>query len=78
MKTLQQNGLAERMNTPLTKRERCLWLKDGLSKCLWAKDVNKACYFINRSPCAYLDKMVVEEVWTCNLIDLDNLRILSI
>lgn len=34
-----------------------------------------ACYLVNRSPHASLDGKVVKEVWTCNLIDLSNLRI---
>lgn len=33
-----------------------------------------AYYFINGSPCDLLDMIVAEMVWTCNPIDIDNLR----
>ena len=54
-KTSQQNGVAERMNRTIAKRDQCLRLNVGLEKKFWAEAVNMACYLINRSPRAVLD-----------------------
>lgn len=62
------------MNISLTEKARCLRLNSGLSKGFWAAAL-KACYLVNRSPCASLDGKVAEEVWTSNPIILSNLRI---
>lgn len=77
-KTPQHNGVAERMNMTLTKKARCLRLNIGLSKGLWATTLNMECYLFNRSPRTSLDRKVTEEVWTCNPIDMTNLRILGV
>ncbi|KAL0294146.1 UNVERIFIED_CONTAM: Retrovirus-related Pol polyprotein from transposon TNT 1-94 [Sesamum calycinum] len=74
-KTPQQNGVAERMNRSLTERARCLRLNAGLPKSFWVEAVSMACYLINRSPRASLGGKVTEEVWTCNQVNFDHLRI---
>ncbi|KAE8692022.1 hypothetical protein F3Y22_tig00110863pilonHSYRG00024 [Hibiscus syriacus] len=74
-KTLQQNGVVERMNRSLNERSRCLRLNAGLPKHFWAEAVNMACYLINRSPRASLVEKVAEEVWTGHDVSFDNLRI---
>lgn len=34
-----------------------------------------ACYLVKKSPRASLNGKVAEEVWTCNPVDISNLRI---
>lgn len=44
-------------------------------KWFWGKIVNLLCYLINKSPHASLEGNVVDKIWTCNPINLENLRI---
>ena len=74
-KTPQQNGIAERMNRMIVERARCLKLNVGLEKKFWAEVVNMACYLINRSPRAALDRKVADEVWTSSPVDYSGLRV---
>jgi transposase InsO family protein len=53
--TPQWNGVAERMNTMLMEKERCMLSNFRLGKELWAKEVGISCYLINRSPSSVLD-----------------------
>ncbi|KAL6315051.1 hypothetical protein AAG906_030898 [Vitis piasezkii] len=45
-----------------------------LEKKFWAEVVNMACYLINRSPRATLDRKVADEVWTSSPVDYSGLR----
>ena len=74
-KTLQQNGVAERMNRSIAERARCIRLNSGLEKKLWAEVVSMACCLINRSPRVALDGKVADEVWTYNEVDYLRLRV---
>nr|GEY99222.1 retrovirus-related Pol polyprotein from transposon TNT 1-94 [Tanacetum cinerariifolium] len=46
--TLQQNGLAERMNMTLLNKVRCLLIQSGLLDSFWAEATMTASYLINR------------------------------
>jgi transposase InsO family protein len=48
-KTLQQNGVAERMNRSIAEKAWCLRLNAGLAKIFWLDAVSMACYLINKS-----------------------------
>ena len=63
------------MNRSIAERAQCLRLNAGLAKILWANIVSMACYMINRSPRAALDRKVAEEVWTGNEVDYSSLRV---
>ena len=45
--TLQQNGVAERMNKTLNERARSMKLHAGLQKTFWADAVSTTAYLIN-------------------------------
>lgn len=49
-KTPQQNCVVERMNMPLSEREKCLWLNVGFSKGFWEEGINLTLHFITKSP----------------------------
>ena len=46
-----------------------------LEKKFWPEAVNMACYLINKSPRAALDRKVAKEVWTGSPIDYSSLRV---
>jgi transposase InsO family protein len=64
--TLEQNGVAERMNKTLMEKARCMLSGVGLGKEFWAEAVGTACYLVNRSPSSMLDDKTPKEVWTSN------------
>ena len=47
--TLEQNGVAKRMNRTLNERARYLRIQSGLPKTFWAEAINTT-YLINRGP----------------------------
>ena len=63
------------MNKTIAERARCLRLNVGLEKKFWVEAVNMACYLINKSPRATLDRKVAEEVWTGSPVDYSSLRV---
>jgi transposase InsO family protein len=75
--TPQQNGVAERMSRTILERVCCmlsnagLWDKHGL----WTEATSTSCYLINRSFDSAIDFKILEEIWTCKLVDCSNLRI---
>ncbi|KAH9697805.1 Integrase catalytic domain-containing protein [Citrus sinensis] len=73
--TLQQNGLAERMNRPLIDKTRCPLINSKLPRSFWAEAVTTVCYLVNRSPSAALKFETPEEVWTGVPADYKHLRI---
>ena len=53
--TLQQNGLAERMNKTLMEKVRCTMIQSDLPKGLWTETLLIACMLVNLSPSLALD-----------------------
>ena len=54
-KTLELNGLAERMNRSIKKRVRSMLAHAKLPKTFWAEALSRTTYVINRSPSVPLD-----------------------
>ena len=73
--TLQQNGLAERMNKTVLERVKCMLISANLPKSFWGEAVNTAVYLINRCPSAALEFKVPEEVWCGVPPDYSNLKV---
>ncbi|KAH9728536.1 hypothetical protein KPL70_009073 [Citrus sinensis] len=73
--TLQQNGLAERMNRTLMEKVRCMLFHSKLPKTLWAEALCTACYLINRCPSTAIELKTPYEVWSGKLADYTQLRI---
>jgi len=48
--TLQQNGVAERMNMTLLEKVQCMLFNARLLKNFWAEALAYACYLVNRLP----------------------------
>jgi transposase InsO family protein len=68
-KTLQQNGVADKLNMTIIETARCLRLNVELLKIFWAEAVDMSCYIINRSPRVALDGKVTDEIWTGQEVD---------
>ncbi|KAJ4980996.1 hypothetical protein NE237_031833 [Protea cynaroides] len=60
--TPQQNGVAERMNSTLLERVRCLLSNAGLGRSYWVEAINTVCYLVNRSPTTATDYKTPIEV----------------
>ncbi|KZV37190.1 hypothetical protein F511_15110 [Dorcoceras hygrometricum] len=73
--TLQQNGVAERMNRTLLERVRCMLSHSGLSKGFWAEAVVTAAYIINRCPSTAIELKTHVHKWNGEPQTLDNLRV---
>lgn len=73
--TLQQNGVAERMNRTLLERARCMLLNVGLSKDFWAEEISTASYLVNRSPHTALECKTSDDVWSHKPADYSTLRV---
>jgi hypothetical protein len=62
--TLEQNGVAERLNRTILDKARCMLLDSNLPKYFWVEAVIAAAYLINRCPTrALADNTVPEEMW---------------
>lgn len=61
--TLQQNGVAERMNRTLVEMARCLLRQGKMPSVFWAEAVNTACYIRNRCVSKSLDGKTPHQVW---------------
>ena len=63
-KTLQQNGVAERMNRTLVEAVRSMLSNANLPKKFWAEALSTAVYLCNRSPTKAVqgDKLATERV----------------
>ena len=68
-KTLQQTGVANRLNMTIIETARCLRLNVELPKLFLAEAVNMSCYIINRSPRVALDGKVTAKIWTGQEVD---------
>jgi transposase InsO family protein len=73
--TLQQNGVAERMNRTLLERTLCMLSHVGLPQSLWVETVTTTCYLVNRSPSIAIDCKIPEEVWSGKPPHYDHLRV---
>ncbi|GJX57272.1 retrotransposon protein, putative, ty1-copia subclass [Tanacetum coccineum] len=62
--TLQQNGLAERMNMTLLNKVRCLLIQSGFLDSFWAEATVTTSYLINRSPSTALEKKTPMDLWS--------------
>ena len=63
-KTLELNGMAERMNRTIMEKVRCMQSHAKLGKTYWAEALMKAIYIINKSPSVPLDGDVPQRTWT--------------
>ncbi|KAH9689071.1 hypothetical protein KPL70_015335 [Citrus sinensis] len=74
--TLQQNGVAERMNRTLLEKVRCMLSNAGLDKKFWAESMNYASHLVNRLPSAAIGGKTLMEMWSGKYAqDYDSLRI---
>ncbi|KAL6343157.1 hypothetical protein AAG906_020946 [Vitis piasezkii] len=74
-KTPHQNGVVETMNRTIAEIARCLRLNVDLEKKFWPEAVNMACYLINKSPRAALDRKVAKKDESQHPIDYSSLRV---
>lgn len=63
-KTLQQNGIEEKMNITIEKGVRCMLSYAKLSKSFWAEVMRIVVDLVNIYPLVLLDNDVPERVWT--------------
>ena len=70
--TLQQNGVAERMNRTVIEKAKSLLFDANLKKHFWAEAVNMAAYIINRCPS---HNRIPDEIFYGQRVDLSGLRI---
>ena len=73
--TLQQNGVAERMNRTILERARSMRVHAGLPLHLWGATVDTVVYLINRSPSSSIEGKIPEEVWSGKSINYSFLRV---
>ena len=74
-KTPQPNGLAERMNTNLMERFRCLLSEGKLPNSFWGEALLTAAHVINLSPAVALQSDVPNSVWYGKDVSYDHLRV---
>ncbi|KAG8501427.1 hypothetical protein CXB51_003754 [Gossypium anomalum] len=73
--TLQQNGVAERMNRTIMEKVQCMLSNANLPKSFWAEAASTACFLINRSPSVAIEKKTPQEVWSGNPANYSDLKI---
>ena len=73
--TLQQNGVAERINRTFNERARSMRLHARLPKTFWADAVSTAAYLINRGPSVPMEFRLPEEVWSGKEVKFSHLKI---
>ena len=74
-KTLQLNGLTERMNRTLVDRVRCVLSEAKLPNSFWAEALDTVSYVINLSPVVALDGDVPNIVCFDKDVSYDNLKV---
>ena len=74
-KTLELNGLAERMNRTIMERVRSMLAHAKLPKMLWAEALSTVTYVINRSPSLPLDGDTPHKVWTGKEVSYRHLKV---
>ena len=73
--TLQQNGLAERMNRTLVDKSRCLLINSKLPRMFWAEAVSTTSYLVNKSLSAAIGFKTPEELWSGKPGSYEHLRV---
>ena len=74
--TLQQNGVAERLNRVLVEMSRTMMRHKGLDQDLWADAIKTAAYIKNRvSSRALPVGKTPHELWTGNKPDVSHMRV---
>ncbi|KAH9751460.1 hypothetical protein KPL71_014309 [Citrus sinensis] len=74
--TLQQNGVAERINRTLLEKVRCMLSNASLDKKFWAEAVSYVSHLINRLPSAAIGGKTPMKMWSeKHTQDYDSLRI---
>nr|GEX42753.1 retrovirus-related Pol polyprotein from transposon TNT 1-94 [Tanacetum cinerariifolium] len=75
VRTPQQNGVAERMNSTIMEKVRCMLSQANLDKDFWVEAATTASYLINSSPHRSLDGNIPEILWSSNSVDYSNLGV---
>ncbi|GKF00505.1 retrovirus-related pol polyprotein from transposon TNT 1-94 [Tanacetum coccineum] len=73
--TLQQNGLAERMNITIIGKVHYLLIQFGLPKTFWAKATCTVAYIINMSLSTTIEKKTPMEMWSGHPGDYGMIRV---
>jgi len=74
--TLQQNGVAKRMNMTLLEKVCCILSNAGISKSFWVEVLAYACYLINRFPSSTIGGKTPLKVWSEKVAqDYDSLQV---
>ena len=73
--SLEQNGIAERMNRTIQERVVSMLQHSGLSDGFWAEALLTAVDIINMSPSRPLGLKIPQEIWTGRKPNYDKLRI---
>ncbi|KAG8503607.1 hypothetical protein CXB51_001802 [Gossypium anomalum] len=73
--TLQQNGVAERMNRMIMEKVRSMLSNANLPKSFWVEAAATACFLINRSPSVAIEKKTPQELWPGNPANYFDLKI---
>ena len=74
-RTLQENGVVERMNRTILERTRSMRIHARLPLNLWANVIDIVVYLINRGPSMALDGGILEELWTGKKVNYSFLRV---
>lgn len=74
-KTLQLNGLAERMDKILVERVRCLLLHTQLSQSFWVEALYTIVHVLNLIQCLSFKFDVLDKVWYNRVVSYDYLHI---
>ena len=74
-KTLEFNGLAERMNQTIIERVRSMLSYAKLLTSFWVEAMYTVIYLINRSPSIPLKGDVPQRVWTGKDVSYQHLRV---
>jgi len=74
--TLQQNGVAERMNRTLLEKVCCMLSNTGISKSFWVEALAYAFHLVNRLPSSVIEGKTLLEVWSGKVAqDYNSLRV---
>jgi transposase InsO family protein len=77
--TVQQNGMAERLNQTLLNVIRCLLIHSGLPRSFWAEALQTASYICNVCPSSAIGDIIPFELsnnWKLECTVIDHLRLI--
>ncbi|KAL6343279.1 hypothetical protein AAG906_022195 [Vitis piasezkii] len=74
-KTLQQNGIVERMKRTICDIIRCMLSHAKLSKSFWGDAMKTTIDLINLSPSYPLEDDITEKVWTAKFVSFKHFRV---